>query len=57
VHIVGLGIDPDNEALHAGLAATRGGRRQRALQMADGWPRSAFPAPLKVRCAMWATRT
>ena len=36
VHIVGLGFDADNEALKAGLAATRGGRRERALEMADG---------------------
>ena len=36
VHIVGLGFDVDNAALHAGLAATRGGRRNRALEMADG---------------------
>lgn len=36
VHIVGLGIDPDNERLCTGLAATRAGRRQRAQQMADG---------------------
>jgi 3',5'-nucleoside bisphosphate phosphatase len=34
VHIVGLGFDADDEALNAGLAATRGGRRERALQMA-----------------------
>lgn len=36
VHIVGLGFDPDNADLHGGLAATRGGRRERALQMAQG---------------------
>ncbi len=36
VHIVGLGFDADDAALVAGLAATRGGRRQRALEMADG---------------------
>ena len=36
VHIVGLGIDPDDAALMAGLAATRGGRRERALEMAEG---------------------
>ena len=36
VHIVGLGFDADNEALRAGLAATRGGRRERAMEMADG---------------------
>ncbi len=36
VHIVGLGVDPDDPALQAGLAATRGGRRERAQRMADG---------------------
>ena len=36
VHIVGLGFNADNEALKAGLAATRGGRRERAMEMADG---------------------
>ncbi|MFO1296711.1 MAG: hypothetical protein U1F25_09700 [Rubrivivax sp.] len=35
VHIVGLGIDPEDEALRAGLAATRAGRA-RACQMAAG---------------------
>ena len=34
VHIVGLGFDPDNAALAQGLAATRGGRGQRAQEMA-----------------------
>jgi predicted metal-dependent phosphoesterase TrpH len=36
VHIVGLGFDADDAALIAGLAATRGGRRERALEMAEG---------------------
>lgn len=36
VHIVGLGFDADNAALHAGLASTRSGRRTRAQAMADG---------------------
>ena len=36
VHIVGLGVDIDTRPLRAGLAATRGGRRERAQQMADG---------------------
>ena len=36
VHIVGLGVDTDHEELRAGLAATRGGRLQRAHQMAAG---------------------
>ncbi|WP_311223818.1 MULTISPECIES: 3',5'-nucleoside bisphosphate phosphatase [unclassified Acidovorax] len=33
VHIVGLGFDPDNEQLAQGLAATRGGRGERAQEM------------------------
>jgi 3',5'-nucleoside bisphosphate phosphatase len=36
VHIVGLGFDPDDPALAAGLAATRGGRRERAMEMSEG---------------------
>lgn len=35
VHIVGLGIDPDDAALCAGLAHTRGGRRRRAVAMGE----------------------
>lgn len=35
IHIVGLGIDPDNAALQAGLAATRTGRIGRACAMAN----------------------
>lgn len=35
VHIVGLGFDPYNPALQAGLLQTRGGRAQRAQDMAD----------------------
>lgn len=36
VHIVGLGFDPEDDTLVRGLAATRGGRRERALEMAAG---------------------
>jgi 3',5'-nucleoside bisphosphate phosphatase len=36
VHIVGLGFDADDAVLKAGLAATRGGRRERAMEMAEG---------------------
>lgn len=36
VHIVGLGFDPEDAELRAGLARTRGGRLARARQMADG---------------------
>ncbi len=39
VHIVGLGFDPDNENLQKGLRATRGGRSQRAKDMAKGLER------------------
>ena len=33
VHIVGLGVDPDNQDLARGLQATRGGRGERAQEM------------------------
>jgi predicted metal-dependent phosphoesterase TrpH len=36
VHIVGLGFDPLNADLVEGLRQTRGGREQRAREMADG---------------------
>ena len=36
VHIVGLGFDADDTALKAGLTATRGGRRERAMEMSEG---------------------
>ncbi|MFL6628585.1 MAG: 3',5'-nucleoside bisphosphate phosphatase [Burkholderiaceae bacterium] len=36
VHIVGLGIDPANEELMAGIAEVRAGREERAKQMGDG---------------------
>lgn len=36
VHIVGLGIDAQDAELRAGLARTRGGREQRARDMAAG---------------------
>jgi len=39
VHIVGLGINPDDPTLLAGLAATRNGRAARAQRMADGLAR------------------
>lgn len=39
VHIVGLGFDPDNQALIDGLRQTRGGRGARAQEMAEGLAR------------------
>jgi predicted metal-dependent phosphoesterase TrpH len=43
VHIVGLGFDADNAALRAGLAATRDGRKQRAMEMSDGLAKVGIP--------------
>ena len=39
VHIVGLGIDPANEELRAGIAAVRAGREERAREMGEGLAR------------------
>ncbi len=36
VHIVGLGFDADNDDLRQGLRRTRGGRKERAMEMSDG---------------------
>jgi 3',5'-nucleoside bisphosphate phosphatase len=36
VHIVGLGFDAEDPAMIAGLAATRGGRGERARQISEG---------------------
>ena len=43
VHILGLGVDPENTALRAGLTATRGGRTARAQQMAAELARVGIP--------------
>lgn len=51
VHIVGLGFDAQDTALIAGLAATRGGRRERAIEMSDALAKlgigGAFEGALK----------
>ena len=51
VHIVGLGFDADNAQLVLGLAQTRGGRSQRAKDMAAGLAKAgiqgAFEGALK----------
>ncbi|MEY4713450.1 MAG: hypothetical protein RIS88_2900 [Pseudomonadota bacterium] len=39
VHIVGLGFDPEDESMRQGLKATRGGRSERAQEMAQGLAR------------------
>ncbi|MCP5261982.1 MAG: PHP domain-containing protein [Rhodoferax sp.] len=43
VHIVGLGFDADDPAIREGLARTRGGRGQRAHDMADGLAQVGIP--------------
>ena len=51
VHIVGLGFDADDAALAQGLHNTRGGRSQRAMDMAEGLAKvginGAFEGALK----------
>ena len=43
VHILGLGVDPENIALRDGLTATRGGRTARAQEMAAELARVGIP--------------
>lgn len=43
VHVLGLGVDPDNTTLQVGLAETRSGRRDRALRMAEGLAQAGIP--------------
>ncbi|GAB3184039.1 3',5'-nucleoside bisphosphate phosphatase [Hydrogenophaga aquatica] len=43
VHIVGLGFDPDHPAMAQGLAATRGGRGERAREMSDQLAKAGIP--------------
>jgi predicted metal-dependent phosphoesterase TrpH len=47
VHIIGLGFDPADPALLAGLAATRAGRLERAREMAAGLQRAGIPGALE----------
>ena len=51
VHIVGLGFDPDDDALRQGLHNTRNGREQRAMEMSDSLAKvgihGAFAGALK----------
>ena len=51
VHIVGLGFNPDDPRMKAGLIKTRGGRRERALEMSQGLEKvgikGAFEGALK----------
>ncbi|HEY9223282.1 MAG TPA: 3',5'-nucleoside bisphosphate phosphatase [Variovorax sp.] len=43
VHIVGLGFEPDDARMRAGLRATRGGRGERAQEMSAGLARAGIP--------------
>jgi predicted metal-dependent phosphoesterase TrpH len=49
VHIVGLGFDPDDQALAQGLRQTRGGRGARHRKCPMDWPKSASKAPTRAR--------
>jgi predicted metal-dependent phosphoesterase TrpH len=51
VHIVGLGFDANDQTLKNGLRQTRGGRKERAIEMSDGLAKvgikGAFEGALK----------
>lgn len=47
VHVVGLHVDPEDPLLRQGLAANRGGRRQRAERMAQELARIGIPGALE----------
>ena len=49
VHIIGLGIAPDNAELVKGLQGVRSGRDSRAMRMADELDKVASTVPMKVR--------
>jgi predicted metal-dependent phosphoesterase TrpH len=42
VHVVGLGVDPENPALLAGIERVRAGREERAQRMADALARAGL---------------
>ena len=46
VHVVGLGVDPENPALRANLEQVRAGRKERARRMADGLARAGLTGML-----------
>jgi 3',5'-nucleoside bisphosphate phosphatase len=47
VHVLGLGVDVDHPDLLAGLAATRGGRLERAREMAAGLEKAGIRGALE----------
>ena len=50
VHIVGLGFDADNANIVRGLHDTRGGRQQRAMEMAAGLAKVGITAAYEGAC-------
>jgi predicted metal-dependent phosphoesterase TrpH len=50
VHIVGLGFDADDPDMLQGLRNTRGGRGQRAMEMADGLARVGIKGAYEGAC-------
>jgi len=51
IHVVGLGIDPENADLAAGLAEVRGARRARAERIAEKLAKAGIPGALEGACA------
>lgn len=47
VHVVGLGVDPDDTVLNDGLAALRVQRDQRAIAMAESLAKAGIPGALE----------
>ena len=47
IHLVGLGVDPDNQELRQGLRGIRQGRTERAKRMAQDLERSGIPGSLE----------
>lgn len=54
LHVVGLGVDPGNPALHAGLERVRSGRIERAQEMGRSLERSGIPGSFEGALALAA---
>jgi hypothetical protein len=52
IHVVGLGIDPDDARLADGLAGVRAGRDQRAAEIDASLARAGIPDTLAGACAL-----
>lgn len=57
VHIVGLGVDPDNDLLGAGLSSIRSGRLTRAARIGDDLARAGIEGLFDDACDFAQNRT